>query len=140
MGRCRIVMPEVVRISISDGDWIEVKKRLNYGEKVAASAALIQDMHGDGRITPRVDMMAGTAQVLAYLVDWSLVDTTDKRIAIDTDARKLAAVKMLDEATMREIETAITAHREQMERESEAQKNGQAGESASSTISPSAAS
>jgi hypothetical protein len=114
MGRCRVVAPEMARLEISDGDWIDVKKRLNYGEKQKMLAAFVKEMRGDGRVTPDMEMV-NVAQILAYLVDWSLVDTNGKQIAIDTDAKKHAGVKAQDPATIEEISKAIEQHIEAME-------------------------
>lgn len=134
MGRCRTVRPETVRIDISDGDWIEVKKRLTYGEGAKARAAVIKEVRSDGRMTPDFELVEIT-HVLAYLVDWSLVDLAGKRIQIDTDAKRLSAINGQDPATIRELIDAVNAHVEAMEAELVTEKNAKAGETASPAIS-----
>src|SRR3990172_11675596 len=103
MGRCRFVQPDTVRLTISDGDWIDVKKRLSVGEKRKAEASIVADVRPDGRVTPNLEMMGGKAQVLAYLLDWSLRDAQDRPVKIETDAKRSAAIDQLDEATFKEI-------------------------------------
>jgi hypothetical protein len=129
-----MVIPATVRLNLSDGDWIDVKRELSFGDRNRMKASLVSEIRADGRITPDLQMVE-LAQVLAYLVEWSLVDPRGKQIPIDTEAKKRAALEGQDEATVREIIDAITAHAEQME----ATKNAQGGESPSSSTSPSAA-
>jgi hypothetical protein len=138
MGRCRTVRPETVRIDISDGDWIEVKQALTYGEAAKARAVVVKEVRTDGRMTPDFELVE-IAQVLAYLVNWSLVDDRGKRIVIDTDAKLLAGIHAQDSDTIREIIDAVSAHVERREAERAAEKNAKDGATASSTISPSAA-
>jgi hypothetical protein len=126
MARCRVVVPETVRLTISEGDWLDVKKRLTYGERKKASASLVREVRADGRVTPEFEMV-GLAQVMAYLVDWSLVDAKGKQIPIDTDDRKLAALRSMDEATVEEIEQAIEKHAEAMDAEASDSKKTNAG-------------
>lgn len=138
MPRCRIVVPEVVRKPLSDGDWIDLKKRLTYGERNKMHAALVTEIRGDGRVTPNLEMI-DAARIIAYLVDWSLVDPKGKQIDISTDTKKRAAIESLDEATVQEILAAIDAHIAEQDAARDAEKNAQDGETASSGISPSAA-
>lgn len=137
MGRCRVVLPETARLDISDGDWLDVKKTLTYGDRQKMMGALVKELRADGRMTPDLEMV-GTSQILAYLVDWSLVDPRGKQIAIDTEARKLAAINSLDEDTVKEITAAIDAHIEAMEAEQDTAKKRKDGENASSATSSSA--
>lgn len=126
MGRCRVVQPDIVRLPLSDGDWIEVKKDLTYGERTAASSAVIGEVKADGWMRPHLEM-ATLAQITAYLIDWSLVDTGDKRIPIVTEAQKLAALKSLDDGSVDEIAKAIEAHAKRREAEIADAKNHPAG-------------
>ena len=42
MGRhTRFVKPKVIRVKISDGDWIEIKRELNVGERKQMTAAVV---------------------------------------------------------------------------------------------------
>lgn len=131
--RLRFVQPDMVRLALSDGDWIDVKKELTIGERRKVMASVVKEMRQDGRMTPDLEMI-GKGQILAYLVDWSFTDAQDKRVPIDTDAKKLAAIDGLDEASYKEIEEAINAHDDAMK----LAKNGQGGESQPSATSSSA--
>lgn len=125
MGRqCRVVDPETVTIQISGEDWIEVKKRLSYGEFNKMQASLVSEIRQDGRVTPNLENVE-IAQVLAYLVDWSLIDSKGKTIPIDTEGRKRAAVESLHKDTVKEIVAAVTAHVEAMEARRSEEKNDQ---------------
>jgi len=130
MGRCRTVKPETIQIPISDGDYIVVKKRLNYGESTKAKATIVKDFHADGRVTPDFEVVE-IAQVLAYLVEWSLVDEHGQQIPIDTHQKRLAAINAQDTATIRELIDAVDAHVKAMDEERAAEKNVTAGETAS---------
>lgn len=136
MARCRFVQPDMVRIPISDGEWIEVKRRLTIGETRRAQASIIKEIRTDGRMTPNLEMI-GKAQLLAYLLDWSLRDAQGRAVPIDTEARKSAALDQLDSDTYAEITAAIEAHvlAEEVARD-EAKKSAD-GESASAATLPS---
>lgn len=111
MGRNRFVVPEKVRIPLSDGDWIEVKKRLSVGEARTAMASFIGTYRPDGSRTPNAETL-GMGQVIAYLIAWSFRDAEDRPVDLNVDA-----IKALDLPTYGEIETAISKHIENVERE-----------------------
>jgi hypothetical protein len=99
MGRCRIVSPESVRLPMSDGDFLTVKKELNAGEYVDYLT----------------DRAAGKffALQLAYLVGWSFVGRGGVPIPYSLDQaidERRDTLRNLDTATMHEIVTAIQAH------------------------------
>ena len=131
MGKCRFVKPEIVRIDLSDGDWIEVKKRLSVGEERQAFQAIVGEVNLSGWRKPNVEMI-GMAEILAYLVDWSFKDAQDKPVKISIDA-----LKALDPDSYLELEKAIETHRSTQDAEREAAKNVRDGANESSSISPS---
>ncbi len=137
MGRCRVVQPDMVRLQISDGDWIDVKKYLTHGERTQASASVIGEVRVDGWMRPNFEG-ASIAQIVAYVVDWSMVDSADKRIPCDTDVQKIAALKSFDDATVEEMSAVIEAHAKKMEAELAEAKKPKAGSSDSALISASA--
>lgn len=122
MARERFPKPLTVRLPISDGDWVEVKKRLTAGEY----HGLLQRQYvvqSDGRMQMDI-RYAGLALMLAYLVDWSL--TTDgKPVPFDE-----AALLSTDIDTFREIRKAVEAHDEADEAARSAEKNDHAGPTA----------
>ena len=101
MGRNRVVSPETIRLPLSDGDFLTVKKELNAGEYIDLLTA--QQQQGGQYF----------AKQLAYLVSWTLVGHNDAPIAfhlgLSLDERR-DVLRSLDTATMTEITAAIKAH------------------------------
>lgn len=116
--RCRFVQPESVRLPLSDGEWVEVKKQLSVGEERKAFQAIVGEVK-DGWRRPNVEMI-GVAEMAAYLVDWSFRDAQDKPVPVSVDA-----ITQLDTETFTEIERALQLHDEAMRAEREARKNAQ---------------
>src|SRR5262245_3510955 len=132
--RCRFVQPEIVRLHLTDDDWIEVKKRLSVGEERAAFQAVVGEINPtSGWRRPNVEMV-GIAEMQAYIVAWSFRDAQDRPVTVSVDA-----IKQLDSATFREIEQAIEQHVATIEREIIAEKNVKGGGIALIPTSPSAA-
>ena len=98
MGRCRMVTPESVRLPLSEGDFITVKKELNAGEGLDLEA----------EPAPRT-----LPVILAYLVGWSFVGADNTPIPYSpmqsVDERR-ATLRNLDTATMDEIVEALAPH------------------------------
>src|SRR5262252_8082329 len=109
MARSWFVTPETVQVPLPEGQWIELKKRLTAGEARKAMASLVSEVRTDGRMTPNLEMV-GKAELLAYLVDWSLTDAQGKRVPIDTAGKKLAAIDNLDEDRYTVIADAVGEH------------------------------
>lgn len=124
----RVVLPEDATIHISGGDWLRVKKRLNAGEN--------KQMLKRGRFDP---IEAGTAKVLAYLLDWSVKGLDGKVIPIRDQSPSAveSALDSIEPDSYTEILRAIEGHETAMTAEREQEKNGRDGEKASSAISPS---
>jgi hypothetical protein len=132
----RVVVPEDTRLSLSNGDWISIKKRLNAGEnkRMVKRGSTMTDF---GLRVDTID--AGTAKVVAYLLDWSLTGLDQKVIPIleKPDSTKEAALDLIDPDSYTEILRAIEAHEVAMRLAREAEKNVQDGAKTSSAISPS---
>jgi hypothetical protein len=103
------VRPEHVRLDLTDGAWIIVKRELTAGEERAMYARMYS--HTDD--AQRVNLLeVGRAQVTAYLLDWNLTNDEGlpepiRGLAID----KLGAVlDALSGDTFREIRHAVEAH------------------------------
>lgn len=131
MGRCRFVEPSTVRIALSEGDWIEVKKRLNVGEERSAFQAIVGEVNMQGWRKPNVDMI-GVAEMFAYIVDWSFRDGGDRPVPVT-----VGAIKSLDLETYEELEKALDKHKKAMEEEREALSKKTSGEIVSAATSPS---
>lgn len=103
------VRPETTRIDLDGGEWIEVKKQLTVGEERKQMAALVKEIRQDGRMTPDLEMV-GKAEVVAYLLDWSLKGEDGKPVRIDTEAKKGAALDQLHPSKFKVIAEAIEKH------------------------------
>jgi hypothetical protein len=96
------VQPERVRLDLSGGQWIVVKRRLNYGE-LRHKVERMTRRGPDGQ--PEFDAIkAGVAIVTAYLLEWSL--SAPFRSAGDLEP----LLDSLDPERFREIRTAIETH------------------------------
>jgi hypothetical protein len=110
MPRCRFVTPDVVRIALTDDDWIDVKRELTTGEQRQMFAA----MRSGGTFDPG---RVGIARQLAYIVAWSFIDPTGRPAPLDA-----ATLDDLDTDSSRELREAIDAHEAAGEAAREAQK------------------
>ena len=112
MGRCRFVQPDgnLLRIELSDGDFINVKKMLTWGEQQDAFGDVVKSapLEGDAQLDPaRVRIV----KALTYLVSWSFCDANGLPQPINE-----STLRSLDADTGLEISIALVAHEQQMER------------------------
>jgi len=137
MGRNRIVKPDIERLTISDGDFIDVKKRLNHGEHEDYMASIFP--HQTPGESVRMDTrQVRTSKVLAYLLGWSLTQD-DKPIPYSIDMPEQAridALRSLDPESFTEIHKAIDAHEDKGNADAKAAKNDKGGATESPAISP----
>lgn len=109
----RFVTPETVQLELSDGDWIEVKERLNLWEREQLTGTALGGLSasGDGDAQVGLNYARYAIQKLeTWLVDWSFVDGDDKRVEVSLDA-----IRNLDPDTADEIDAALDAHIAAME-------------------------
>ena len=118
MARCRFVQPETVRLALSDGDWIDVKKELNAGEQRLVFAGLVKDMHAGNPQVTLDPKLVGLTKLTAYVVGWSFVDAAGKSVEVCE-----GAINALDGDTYAEIVAAVDAHEDQIEQARAARKN-----------------
>jgi len=100
-----------VRINLTGGDWITVKRELTAGEKRRVFARTAKPVKAGTPI--EIDLeKAGVCTIVAYLVDWSLLDDSGKPVVIrDMPAEYVEDVlNNLDGDSYDEINTAIDAH------------------------------
>src|SRR3990172_6642074 len=129
MGRCRVSLPETSRLSLSDGDYLDVVKDLNAGEY----ADLLVNLVARKPFT----------KVMAYVVGWSLVGLENQPLTYNVtmpEDERIATIRSLDKATIHEIIAAIDKHEASVGKELEAKKKTRGGAPASGAVSPSAAS
>ena len=99
MGRCRVVAPGVVRLPLSEGDYLDVQRELNAGQYMQLLTALVE--------------RKPFAKAIAYVVGWSLVGLDGQPLAYDFDVPeevRRQTLGALDKATLREINAALDRH------------------------------
>jgi len=114
----RIVRPDKKRIVLSDGDWIEIKARLNAGEQRDMFARMVtndMNVNTDGRVggSMEIDPIKGpAAQVVAYLLDWNVKDDDGQVVDIKGQPVEIVtgALDALDPDDYQEIVGVIQAH------------------------------
>lgn len=131
MPRCRFVQPSIVRLPISEGDWIDVKRDLSYGEEREMFAAMRSETAtGELRVDAR---LVGPARLLAYLLAWSFTGPDGQPVEVSA-----GAIDQLDRGTAAELFVVLDTHDETVRRARTALATFPAGEAVSSPTSPSA--
>ena len=128
MARSRIVRPECTVLPISEGDTLTVKRRLTAGEQRDSFARMYRmNEAGDLRVDP---LQSGIAVILAYLVDWTLVDPEGRLIEIRGHPAEdvIAALDAIDPDSFREIKIAIETHEQRMIAERAEEKKTRTGD------------
>ena len=117
--RSWFVKPEEVKIDLSDGQWIKVKKRLTVAEERAMLTAGFRGIHRE-EDAKGVDVSVDwtdteLARVRTYLTDWSLSEEQgDKVVSVPLT---YDSIKSLDPDAFDEIRKAIDKHVETVEEE-----------------------
>ena len=131
MGRPRVDVPEVTRLILSDGDYIDVKKDLNAGDYFD----LLTDLQARRKFS----------KILAYVLGWSFVDHRQEPIPYsiaDDEQTRRDTIGSLDKGTLRELIAALDRHEAAVElaKKKATPTPSTAGAPASSPTSTSAAS
>ena len=132
---------EEMRLELSEGDWLLVRKHLTAGEERDAQAKVIKAGSFKSGEKPELDLEhLGIAQAVSYMIDWSITDADDKPIRIRDQPYPFvfSALRNQTPESLREILDAIQAHDGAMTAEREHQKKLPAGASASAPTSTSA--
>jgi len=114
------VQPDVVRLPLSDGRWIDVKKELTAGESRRVFARLVKRMAPgeEGRIATELDPeKVGLTKLAEYLVGWSFSNGNGHPIPVSE-----AAINNLKPHIFKEVSEAVEAHEDRINAEREAQK------------------
>lgn len=121
----RFLKPETVVLRISNNETLVVKKRLNRGEQ----AEMFARMRSPGDIGLVVDSMrVSLERVLAYLVDWTLVDGGKPVPYRDLDRQgRIDTLNAMDPDSFTEIRDAVDTHEAAMEAAIEEEKKARAG-------------
>jgi hypothetical protein len=112
MSRNRFVVPSTVKVDLSEGDWIELKERLTYGEQQRLASSALSRMTNAGA-DAGIDLdfeKHSLMRMETWVVDWSFVGPNGKPVEITR-----RAISALDPDTAAEIDAAITAHIEALE-------------------------
>ena len=124
MSRNRFVLPETVRLELSDGDWIEAKKRLTYGEQQRLAGGALRPKLIDGEIDISLDLETHSILRLStWIIDWSFCDGKGKQVEVSGDA-----IASLDPDTVDEIEAVLTTHIRSLEEEKKRRRLAETGQ------------
>lgn len=133
----RFVRPDTDKLTLRNGDWLLVKRRLNHGEQRRAFARLyLAGTDGRLRVNP---IESGMGLVTAYLLDWSLTDDEGTPVVIRgvSDEELISKIDALHPDDFVEIKEAIEAHEQRMLEARAQEKKDPAGASTPSSTSPS---
>lgn len=121
MAKCPLVRPETVRVSLPDGEWLELAKELTAGEYRDMVTAQFKDsVVGEKPLLDRRQI--GVSMVLAYVKEWSFVDQKGDPLPVTEDW-----LRMFDQQTFADVHAAVDKHQEASEKAIEARKNAPAG-------------
>jgi len=122
---------ESVRLELTGGDWLLVRKHLTAGEERDAQARVIKGTFRPGE-APELDLEhLGIAQAVSYLLDWSITDADDHPIVIRDQPYGFVASALRNQTpeSLREILEAVQAHDGAMLAERDQEKKDRAGKS-----------
>ena len=121
-----MVLPRIVRLPLGDGEWIDVKAQLNHGESqdVLERCYVVTDT-GDVQRKP---FRIAQATVAAYLVDWSATDLPIRGEPVSVIDQALNAIS---QEKFKEIQQAIDAHSDAIDRARQEKKTALSGSAAS---------
>jgi len=131
VSRCRFVQPGIVRLPLSDDEWIDVKRELNAGEQRRVFAGMVRDMRAGERTTLDPELV-GKTRLVEYIVAWSFVDFDGRPEPVGE-----SAIDALDMDTYREIDDALDAHEQTISDARDARKKKPGGATTSPAISAS---
>jgi hypothetical protein len=121
MGESWVVAPEIVRLPLSDGHYLDVQKELNAGQYLEMLSAMAD--------------RKPFAKALAYLVGWSICGVDGQPVAYDfedPEEVRRSTLKSLKVPRMREITVALDRHEAAEQAALEAKKKTPSLELASS--------
>ena len=114
MARSRFVVPDMVRLPLSDGDWIDVKKELNAGEQRRVFTNLVKTMQAGEKPELNPEQV-GKTKILEYVVAWSF--------GTGAQAFSASALDAIDPDSYAEIVAAVDAHDEAADKARAERKN-----------------
>lgn len=99
MGRNRFLSADSVRLPLTDGDWVEVKKDLNTGDqKRLENAGTLPPIKVDGQVINPIDWERYELErAMIFLTDWSFRGADDKPVKLTIDALRALEIESFDE-------------------------------------------
>lgn len=129
MSRPRIISPDKrlhKHIELDEGDWVNLKTKLDYGESSDLYDATYRSNVGTGeRNTQRVMNMGrfNIDRLLIYILAWSFTDDNDQPVSVSAET-----IRRLDMETANKIHDAINAIETENDRKEAETKKSPAGE------------
>lgn len=111
MGASWFVQPDIVRLPLSDDQYLDVKRELTFGEYRRIQTDMMKGPMVQGEPIALDLEKVGITRLLAYLVGWSLVDGDGRPVPVSD-----GAIRQLEAERAREIVDAITAHEDAQDR------------------------
>jgi hypothetical protein len=103
--------PESVRLPLSNGDWVEVRKYLTAGDTRRMYWRMMRRGAGGGeKMDP---LLVSVSKIAAYVLAWTVTDADDRPIDLDgpeAEATILSVLDAMDPDRYRELAAAIDAH------------------------------
>lgn len=137
MSMSNFITPEPYRLTLSDGQTVDIKRRLNHGETEDMLARISPYGVGVNRREVR------TAKIAAYLIGWSLTDDAGTPVPMTAQGGELPedarvdTIRSLDPDRAVEIHKAIEAHEAAEDTRRAEQKKTSGGSRPAATTSPS---
>lgn len=126
------VDPHVDRLPLSQGRYIDVKRRLNAGERRRAFAAMARDITPGEKFTLDPERV-GIAKLVQYIVGWSMTGTNGPVPVSE------AAIDNLDPDLYDEIVAAVDEHERRVAQALEQERKNLSGANGLNPTSPSVA-
>jgi len=105
---------ETTQLDLSDGDWIEVRNQLGYGEQQRLAGSVLGNVFmkdidtGSAKVT--IDLEKHNVERLfAWVVDWSFRDNQGKKVKVSRSSIARLLPDMVEE-----IDAALTLHMSDM--------------------------
>jgi len=116
VARSAFVIPGSVRVTLSQGEWVEFKTRLTYGERQALTGSALGRVDlQDAQNLPLDFRKHSVLRLSTWIVGWSLCDEQGRRVDVSDDA-----IEALDPELADEIVEALDAHVKAQEAEKKA--------------------
>lgn len=104
MGRYVFVDPDVERLTLAGGEWVDVKQELSAGEQADLFGKIAKDYTAGEKLTLKPELVA-RSRLVAYLVGWSFTSREGRAIPVSA-----AAIYNLRQDVQAEIIAALDEH------------------------------